>query len=115
MSERLPSGLLVSAMLRRCNDAGGFGVVLARGDAQAGGILIVVAAPGEPERGLERGLGPRGEPVLIDSTPTATNAGTDDGVGGYWLRRRSRDPDLWVIELGVANAERLVAETLLAV
>lgn len=112
MSERLPSGLLVSAMLRRCNDAGGFGVVLAKGDAQAGGILVVVTGPGEPERLLERGPGPTGQTILIDSTPAP---GTDDGVAGYWLRRRSRDPDLWVIELGVANAERLVAETLLTV
>ena len=112
MSERLPSGLLVSAMLRRCNDAGGFGVVLAKGDAQAGGILVVVTGPGEPERLLERGPGPTGRTILIDSTP---KPGTDDGVAGYWLRRRSRDPDLWVIELGVANAERLVAEALLTV
>ena len=50
--------------------------------------------------------------VLIDSTPMA---GTDGGVADYWRRRRSRDPDLWVIELDVAGAEQLVAETLLAV
>jgi hypothetical protein len=112
MSARLPSGLLVSAMLRRANDAGGFGMMLAKGDAQAGTILVVVARPGEPERLLERGLGPTGEPALIDSTPAT---GTDDGVADYWRRRRSRDPDLWVIELDVAGVEQLVAETLLAV
>ncbi len=112
MSDRLPSGLLVSAMLRRANDAGGFGVVLARGDAQGGTILIVIARPGAPERVVERGPGPADEAVLIDSTPTA---GTDGGVADYWRRRRSRDPDLWVIELDVAGAEQLVAETLLAV
>ncbi len=115
MSDRLPSGLLVSALLRRCNDAGGFGVVLAKGDAQAGGILAVAAAPGEADRLLERGLGPDGAPALIDSTPAPAMPGTGDAIGGYWLRRRSRDPDLWVIELRVANAERLVAETLLPV
>ncbi len=112
MSARLPSGLLVSAMLRRANDAGGFGVVLAKGDEQGGMILVVVARPGEPERLLERGLGPAGEPALIDSTPTT---GTDGHVADYWRRRRSRDPDLWVIELDVAGVEQLVAEILLAV
>ena len=39
MSARLPSGLLVSALLRRVNDAGGFGIVLAKGDPQGGAIL----------------------------------------------------------------------------
>ena len=40
-SERLPTQVVVSALLRRVNDAGGFGAVLARGDAQAGGVLVV--------------------------------------------------------------------------
>ncbi len=112
MSGRLPSGLLVSAMLRRCNDAGGFGVVLAKGDAGGGTILVVVARPGEPDRLLERGPGPTGESILIDSTPAA---GTDGGIADYWRGRRFRDPDLWVVELDVAGAEQLVAETLLTV
>lgn len=105
MSGRLPSGVLVSAMLRRANDAGGFGVVLARGDEQGGAILTVVVEPGGAERLVERGLGPDGKVALIDSTPA-------DDLAGYWRRRRSRDPDLWVIELNVPGAERLVAETI---
>lgn len=105
MSDRLPSGVLVSAMLRRANDAGGSGMVLARGDAQGGAILAVVIEPGGPERLVERGIGPDGDPTLIDSTPA-------DDLDGYWRRRRARDPDLWVIELAVPGAERLVAETI---
>jgi hypothetical protein len=105
MSDRLPSGVLVSAMLRRANDGGGMGMVLAKGDPQAGGILVVASERGGPERLLERGIGPDGRAALIDSTPTG------DPVG-YWRRRRQRDPDLWVIELNVAEAERLVAETI---
>jgi hypothetical protein len=94
-------------MLRRTNDAGGFGVVLARGDEQGGGILVVVVEPGASERLVERGLGPDGRTALIDSTPA-------EDLTGYWRRRRSRDPDLWVIELNVPGAERLVAETIAA-
>ncbi|GGB38655.1 hypothetical protein GCM10011380_30090 [Sphingomonas metalli] len=104
--DRLPSGLLVGAMLRRANDAGGSGMVLAKGDAQAGGILALVVEDGR-ERLFERGLGPDGAPALIESTPR-------DDVTGYWQRRRARDPDLWVIELIVAGAQRLVAETIAA-
>lgn len=107
MTARLPSGLTASALLRRVNDAGGFGAVLARGDAEAGGILVLVSEAGGPERLLERGLGPDGNPALIDSTPR-------EDVDGYWRRRRQRDPDLWVLALDIAAAERFVAETMLA-
>lgn len=105
MSDRLPSHVLVSALLRRAGDAGGSAMVLARGEPTGGAILAVVAAPGGPERLVERGIGADGRPALIDSTPA-------DEVTAYWMRRRSRDPDLWVVELIVADAERLVAETL---
>jgi hypothetical protein len=104
VSERLPTQVLVSAMLRRVNDAGGFGTVLAKGDPQAGGILVVTRGAGEP-RLLERGIGSEGRAGLIDSTPA-------DDLDGYWRRRRDRDPDLWVIELDIADSERFAAETI---
>lgn len=107
MSGRLPSDVLARALVRRANDAGGMGMVLARGDPQAGAILAV-AVEGGTTRLFERGIGPDGSESLIDVTPAAD-------VDGYWHRRRARDPDLWVIELTIPGAERLVAETLLAV
>ena len=103
---RLPTDILVSALLRRANDSGGSGVVLAKGDAQAGGVLLVIAERGAPDRVLERGIGPDGATALIES-----HAG--EGTGEYWRRRRERDPDLWVIELDTPLAERFAAETLL--
>ena len=107
MSGRLPSGVVVSALLRRVNDAGGFGAVLAKGDAQGGAILVVAIDRGALPRLLERGIGADGRTALIDSTPT-------EDLDGYWRRRRSSDPDLWVIEVDVAAAERFAAETILA-
>lgn len=103
--ERLPTQVLVSALLRRVNDAGGFGTVLAKGDPQAGAVLLVAQERGGAARLLERGIGPDGRPGLIDSTPT-------DDLDGYWRRRRQRDPDLWVIELDIADSERFAAETI---
>lgn len=108
MSARLPSDILVGSLLRRANDGGGFGVVLARGDAQGGMILVVATEAGEA-RLLERGLGPSGAPALIESRL----AGDGESIDDYWRRRRSHDPDLWVIELDIPNVERLVAETIL--
>lgn len=106
---RLPSGLLVAAMLRRASDGGGFGTVRARGD-DAGGAILVIAVDRGVTALLERGLGLEGDPRLIESQPAAG----DDSGEDYWRRRRAHDPDLWVIELDIPDAKRLVAETLLA-
>lgn len=103
--DRLPTQVLVSALLRRVNDAGGFGAVLAKGDAQAGAVLVVAVESGV-SRLLERGVGPDGRPALIDSTPA-------EDLAGYWRRRRQRDPDLWVIELDIADSSRLAVEVLI--
>jgi len=112
MSERLPSGLLVGAMLRRVNDAGGIGTVLAKGDAQAGAILVVTLDKGVGSGIFERAIGPAGDPALVRVGPQGD--GDPAEVSDYWRRRRSRDPDLWVIELDIASAERFAAETMLS-
>ena len=106
MSGRLPSGVLVSALLRRVNDAGGFGAVMAKGDPQGGAILVIAVDRNALPRLLERGIGPDGRTALIDSTPP-------EDLDGYWRRRRASDPDLWVIEVDIAAAERFAAETIL--
>ncbi len=105
MTGRLPTQLIVSSLLRRVNDAGGFAAILAKGDAQAGAVLVVALERGGAARVWERGIGADGRPGLIESTPA-------DDVDGYWHRRRQRDPDLWVVELDIADSERFAAETI---
>jgi hypothetical protein len=113
VSDRLPSGLLVSALLRRVNDAGGIGMVLAKGDAQAGGILVLVQERDVAPRFIERGLGPDGAARLIETGPQDPKDPTDpQQAADYWQRRRARDPDLWVIELDIAGGERFAAVTI---
>jgi hypothetical protein len=112
MSDRLPSGLLVGALLRRVNDAGGLGMVLARGDEQAGAILLILSEKGNNFRAMEAGIGPVGERQLIAAGPPDGSEAM--AVSDYWQRRRARDPDLWVVELDIANAERFAAETIIA-
>lgn len=109
MSARLAAGALVNALVRRAGQAGGFATVLARGDATAGAILIVAQDRGEHPRLIERGLGPGGTVELIAVGP----AGDADAVVDYWMKRRRNDPDLWVVELDIAQAERFAAETIL--
>lgn len=83
------------------------GAVLAKGDAQGGGVLVVIVGRDGPARIIERGLGPDGRTALIESTPAGD-------IEDYWRRRRSRDPDLWVVGLDSPDGERFAAETILA-
>ena len=98
MSEARPaSGLLVSALLRRVAAAGGNGTVLARGDATAGAILLVIAERGIAQRLLERALAPDGNYAWVAAGPkTMEDPAT---LAEYLARRRRTDPDLWVVEL----------------
>ncbi|MHA6718511.1 DUF1491 family protein [Sphingomonas sp. RS6] len=107
---RLTSAMLVSALIRRADAAGGSAMVLARGDAGAGAVLILALERGGNPRFLERAIGPDGVPALMLSGPTQL---ADEGEAtAYWRRRRERDPDLWVIELDIASPERFAAETI---
>ena len=97
--------------MRRVGAAGGFAAVLARGDDMAGAILVVAIERGADARVYERGIGSNGATELIAVGP----AGDVQAVGDYCARRRRSDPDLWVVELDVADAPRLAAEILLGV
>lgn len=112
MTPRLASGLIVNALVRRVNAEGGSAMVLAKGHAEAGAILILALERGASPRFFERGIGPEGESALLPSGPSTFD--DLDSVSDYWQRRRSRDPDLWVVELDIASAERFAAETIIA-
>lgn len=109
MSERLPTHLAVGALLRRVNDSGGLAVVRARGEAQGGAMLILIAE-GHTVRALERMRGLDDRDTLVPAGPQTADL---MAIEEYWQNRRRRDPDLWVLELDVPHAERFVAETIL--
>lgn len=101
--------MLVNALVRRANRAGGFATVLAKGDVTAGAILIIAQDRGENVRAYERGIGANGHTELLPVGPVADS----QAVADYWMRRRKGDPDLWVVEVDIAAAERFVAETII--
>jgi hypothetical protein len=109
VSARLASGVLVNALVRRVGQAGGFATVLAKGDVTAGAILIVALDRGEHPRLYERGIGSSRDSELIAVGPSEDAT----AVADYWTKRRRNDPDLWVVELDIAQAERFAAEALL--
>lgn len=100
---RLTSGLQVSALLRRVDRAGGFGAVLARGDATAGAMALVLRGSPAETVLVTRSLGASG-------TYEWTESARGDAVDAWCERARSRDPDLWIVELDIPDAARFVAE-----
>lgn len=97
MSARLASGVLVSALLRKVQAEGGTGAVLARGDAIAGALLLLIARRGTIVALRERGLRSDGTPGWIPTGPG--DAADNDALSSYLERRRRVDSDLWIVEL----------------
>lgn len=108
MSPRLATSLLVQALVRRAESEGGFGTIVAKGDAHAGAIGVILLERGRPVSFLERALQPDGayswQPALSQITENKHD------FENALKRRRNVDPDLWLVELDIASAERFAAE-----
>ena len=110
MTARPATGLLVSALIRRIETAGGHAMVLAKGDPTAGAILLAIADRGVTSRLIERTMGPAGAYRWSPTGPAALDDPT--ALGDYFARRRRGDPDLWVVELDSPEAEAIATELL---
>ena len=109
VDNRLPADLEASSLLRRAEVEGGFGVVVARGDPDRGALILLITHRGTHFGCLERGLGASGVYTWQKVGPEA--GATDNIVRDWAQKRRSIDPDSWLIELDVALPERFIAET----
>lgn len=110
MSEsRLPAHVEVSALLRLVNQAGGFACVIRKGERDAGTLLVVCAENGANRRVFERMPEPDGTRKWhVARTEDAENKAEFDA---YLERRGSQDPELWIVELDIANGERFIGLT----
>ncbi|WP_174525628.1 DUF1491 family protein [Sphingobium abikonense] len=107
---RLTSAMLVGALRRRVAEAGGFATILVKGDEISGVILVQALDRGQDIGLFERVPNLDGGYALMRCGPAP---GDDpDALATYIERRRRSDPDLWVVELDVAEAERFAAETI---
>jgi len=108
VQERIASATFVAALLRLAERDGGFGAVLAKGDATAGAIIILLSERGQHVDVLERLLQPDGR-YGWDS-PIGKGGANADELDKFLKKRRRFDPDSWIIELDTASAERFAAE-----
>ncbi len=103
---RLPAQLEVSGLLRSTESAGGFGMVLKRGESDGGTILIVMLNNQSLGSVFER------MPELDGSRKWTCvkrqDAANAPDIDLYLQRRAAQDPDLWIVELTIADGERLI-------
>jgi hypothetical protein len=95
MATRLASGVWVSAYLTRLRLADIPAYVTAKGDAEAGAVVVKVALLDGNARAFER----RSDLMTGARAWILLAEGPETEVDALLARTRSRDPDLWVIEL----------------
>ncbi|MBV7258583.1 DUF1491 family protein [Erythrobacter crassostreae] len=109
MSEpvRLPAHLEISSLIRLAESNGGSAMVLAKGERDGGTILIVTMFRGANATLFER-------MSQLDGTRSFVPSKSQDiekpyEFSEYLDRRRQQDPDIWIIEVDIADAERFIA------
>lgn len=110
MTPRLASDLWVSAYLTRLRLADIPAYVTSRGDAHAGAVLVKVATLDGRAQAFQRSFDLMSDTriwvMLVD--------GAEPDVDAAIARQRSRDPDLWVIELEDRHGRTLLDQDGLA-
>ena len=111
MSEaaRLPAHLEVAGLLRRVAAAGGFAAVLAKGERDAGTILLVLRDSRTNPRLFERMPHPDGtRPWTLNRTQDPDKK---QDFEDYLARRVAQDTDLWIVELDIPIPERFIGDS----
>lgn len=108
MTPRLATGVYANALIRRVNQAGGMAMVLAKGDEMAGALILITRKKGRFSGILERTLTAQGDYAWAPVNSQTIEK--EEEISQFCERRRRYDPDLWIIELDIADAARFAAE-----
>jgi len=104
----LSTDIWVSALIRRAEQAGTFAMVMKKGDARAGAVLVkVMDRRAETARLYAEATRADGERVWMQPHPDADEAALD----AYAERARRIDPDLWVVEIDDTQGRHFLTET----
>lgn len=86
----------MAALIRRAELGGGYAVVVRKGDARAGSVLVkVINRTDNSVRLYAEATRADGETIWMRPSRAATEAELD----AYVERARRIDPDLWVVEV----------------
>jgi len=112
MEARLKRGIWVQALVRRC-DLAAIGVaVVARGDSDAGAILLKLSGRDRLCTVLAQARGPDG--ALVWMRATGAVPVTEADADAYIARQRGRDPDLWVVEIESGSPDAVLDTPIIA-
>jgi hypothetical protein len=112
LTERLPARLEATALMRQVESAGGFAAILKRGDPDSGALVLLVVQRSQPHAVIERRMG---NDFAYHWTITARADAAHPEKFRESMEKTARfDPDCWLIELDVADAERFIAETIVS-
>ena len=112
MEARLKSGIWVKALIRRCDIAAIGVAVTARGDADAGAILLKLTPRDGGCTVLAQTRRPDG--MLVWMRATGPEPVAEAEADAYVTRQRGRDPDLWVVEIDSTAVDALIDEPILS-
>lgn len=93
--------------MRAVESQGGFATVLAKGERDAGSILVVTICRNRPARLYERMPQLDGNRRFVISREQ--DAENKQEFFSYLSRRRAQDADVWIIEADIVDEERFVA------
>lgn len=99
----------MGALIRRAAAGGGFASVLQKGEPDAGTILVVLTERGTDARVYERM--PRADGSRVWALSRREELDNKIEFQEWLDRRASQDPDLWIVELDIANGERFIGIT----
>ena len=95
--------------MRRVQGDGGFATLLHRGDPDRGTISLLIAERGQTLSLVERRMA---ADFAYRWTEVPTSVALEGSGWREWVEKASRiDPDCWLIELDVPDAQRFIAET----
>ncbi len=97
---RLKTEIRVSAQLRRAQNEGAFGVIVRRGDPDAGAVAVkLYQGPGAVKLFTQsRDLD--GNPIWREPFEDDAGAADIEAKIDRWLEKESSiDPDLWIVEI----------------
>jgi hypothetical protein len=108
---RLATSAWVNALLRRVHSKGATGVVLAKGDATAGSVILVQRR----RSGVTTAwyLVPDQRHGRVWSRAREQTDGRSDQIDEFLEKQRRFDRDLWVIELDVEELAQLIDEPMI--
>ncbi len=104
---RLPAHLEIGSMIRLIESHGGMATVLAKGERDAGVILIASMYRGDTAQLYERMPQLDGSRRFVQTK--IQDSENPQEFSDYLDRRRAQDPDIWILEVDIENAERFIA------